>query len=354
MNIRKLIDSLPAYADAFLITAECNIFYFTGFSCDAATLLVTRNGSYFFTDSRYTEAAENAVTCATVLDNSDFQTVFPDICKKSGVRRILCETSRMTVRTAGKYRELLEGTAELLFEDDVSFIGQIRREKSTEEEGLIKKAQMISESAFSEILKEVKEGMTEREIALKLDFAMLSQGAEALSFQTIVVSGENSSKPHGVPSDRKLTCGDMITFDFGSVVGGYHSDMTRTVALGFCSDEQKNVYEIVLKAQKNALETIKPDTACAEVDAAAREYIKSCGYGDCFGHGTGHGVGAEIHEFPNLSPRSKEILRVGDVVTVEPGIYLKGRFGVRTEDMVIVKDGGYRNFTEFDKKLIIL
>ena len=354
MNIRKIVDSLPVYADAFLITSECNIFYFTGFPCDAGTLLITRGGSYFFTDSRYTEAAENTINCATVLDNTDFQTFFPDVCKREGVRKILCETSRMTVRTAGKYRELLDGTAELLFEDDISFIGRIRREKSKEEEVLIKKAQKISEKAFSDVLKEVREGMTERELALKLDFAMLSGGAEALSFRTIVVSGENSSKPHGVPSDRRLSCGDMITFDFGSVVGGYHSDMTRTVVLGFCSDEQRKVYETVLKAQKLALGKIKPDIGCADADAAARDYIRECGYGDCFGHGTGHGVGVEIHEFPNLSPRSKEILQIGDVVTVEPGIYLKGRFGVRIEDMVIVKDGGYMNFTEFNKELIIL
>lgn len=354
MNIHKLISSLPDYADGFLITSEDNIFYFTGFPCDAGVLLATKNGCFFFTDSRYTEAAENTITCAEVIDNANFPKVFVDACERSGAKKLLCETSRMTVRAAQKYRELLQDTAELLFEDDISFIGQIRRQKSFDEEKLIEKAQRISEKAFRDLLKEIKPGMTEREIALKLDFAMLRLGAEALSFPTIVVSGENSSKPHGVPSDRKLRDGDMITFDFGAVVGGYHSDMTRTVALTNCSDEQRNVYGIVLEAQKRALDAIKPDARCADVDAKARSFIAENGYKDCFGHGTGHGVGVEIHEFPNLSPRSSESLKTGDVVTVEPGIYIKGRFGIRIEDMVIVRENGYRNFTEFDKGLIIL
>ncbi|MBQ3151217.1 MAG: aminopeptidase P family protein [Clostridia bacterium] len=353
MNIEKLISSLPDYADGFLITSECNIFYFTGFECDAGVLLATKNGSCFFTDSRYTEAAENTIKCAQVLDNADFPEVFTKACERFGVRRLLCETSRMTVRAAKRYGELLKDT-ELLFEDDISFIGNIRRRKSEQEELLIEKAQRISEKAFTDVLRELRPGMTEKEIALKLDFAMLNGGAEALSFQTIVVSGENSSKPHGVPSDRKVGFGDMITFDFGSVVGGYHSDMTRTVALGSCSDVQKNVYCVVLEAQERALRAIKPDVTCVSVDSAARDFIREKGYGDCFGHGTGHGVGVEIHEYPNLSPLSRETLKPGDVVTVEPGIYVRGSFGVRIEDMVIVKENGYRNFTQFDKNLITI
>ena len=353
MNIEKLISSLPSYADGFLITSECNIFYFTGFSCDAGVLLATKNGNYFFTDSRYTEAAEKTIRCAEVIDNADFPTVFSAACKKSGIKKLLCETSRITVRAATRYKELLKDI-ELLFEDDVAFIGNIRRKKNAEEEALIEKAQRISEKAFGEVLKEIRPGMTEKEIALKLDFAMLTGGAEALSFQTIVVSGENSSKPHGVPSKKIIQPGDFITFDFGSVVGGYHSDMTRTVAVTSCSDEQKNVYGIVLEAQKRALSAIRPDVPCAEVDAAARDYINGKGFKECFGHGTGHGVGAEIHEYPNLSPKSHEILMPSDVVTVEPGIYIKGRFGVRIEDMVMVKDDGYKNFTRFPKELIVI
>lgn len=353
MNIQSLISSLPDYADGFLITSEYNIFYFTGFDCDSGVLLATRNGSCFFTDSRYIEAAENTISGARVLDSADFARIFTEQCEELKVKKLLCETSRMTVREAKRYGELLKNTT-LLFEDDISLIGGIRRKKKTEEELSIEKAQRISEKALEELLRELRVGMTEREVALKLDFAMLKGGAEALSFKTIVVSGENSSKPHGVPSDRKLCDGDLITFDFGSVVNGYHSDMTRTVALTHCTDEQRNVYAIVLEAQKRALDSIKPGVSCSYADSAARDYIREKGYADCFGHGTGHGVGVEIHEFPSLSPSSKEVLQVGDVVTVEPGIYIKGRFGVRIEDMVILKENGYRNFTNFNKNLILL
>ena len=233
-------------------------------------------------------------------------------------------------------------------------IDSIRRAKSEEEKECILTAQKIAENAFEHILTFIKPGVTEKQIALELDFYMLSHGAEAVSFETIAVTGAKSSMPHGVPDETVVKNGDFITMDFGAVYKGYHSDMTRTVAVGEVTEEQKTVYETVLKAQKNALSVLKKGLPCSEADKAARDIIDKAGYGDYFGHSTGHGVGVEIHENPTLAPKSTDILEIGDVVTVEPGIYLPGKFGVRIEDMALITEKGYENLTSTPKELIIL
>ena len=204
------------------------------------------------------------------------------------------------------------------------------------------------------ILNFIKVGVTEKEIALELDFYMLRHGGEGLSFETIAVSGANSSMPHGVPSNKKIENGDFITMDFGTIINGYHSDMTRTVAVGFATDEMKNVYDTVLKAQQNCLDSIKAGISCKDGDEFARSVIRNANYGQFFTHSTGHGVGVEIHEFPNLSPASDSILQVGNIVTVEPGIYIPEKFGVRIEDMGLITENGCRNLTNASKELIIL
>ena len=183
---------------------------------------------------------------------------------------------------------------------------------------------------------------------------MLKNGAEAVSFETIAVSGKNSSMPHGVPTDKKIENGDFITMDFGAVYNGYHSDMTRTVIVGKPTEKQKEVYETVLKAQKSALEVLKNGVTGFDADKVARDIIENAGYKENFGHGTGHGVGIEIHESPNLSPYSKATLETGNVVTVEPGIYIPDEFGVRIEDMALITEDGYINLTSCEKELIIL
>ena len=233
-------------------------------------------------------------------------------------------------------------------------INQLRSVKTSDEIESIKKAQAIAEEAFNHILTFIKPGVTEKQIALELDFYMLSHGAEALSFETIAVTGEKTSMPHGVPDDVIVKEGDLVTMDFGAVYKGYHSDMTRTVAVGKASDEQKKIYDVVLSAQKNALSVLKKGLPCAEADKAARSIIEEAGYGEYFGHGTGHGVGVEIHEGPNLSPRSTQKLQAGNVVTVEPGIYIPEKFGVRIEDMALITEKGYENLTSSPKELIIL
>ena len=183
---------------------------------------------------------------------------------------------------------------------------------------------------------------------------MLRNGGEGLSFETIAVSGKNSSMPHGVPCDKIIENGDFITMDFGTIINGYHSDMTRTVAVGFATDEMKNVYDTVLKAQQNCLDNIKAGVSCKNGDMFARSVINDSGYGKYFTHSTGHGVGVEIHEFPNLSPASDSILQIGNIVTVEPGIYIPEKFGVRIEDMALITENGCRNLTNSPKNLIIL
>ena len=183
---------------------------------------------------------------------------------------------------------------------------------------------------------------------------MLKNGADALSFDTIAVSGKNSSMPHGVPTDKKIEKGDFITMDYGAVCDFYHSDMTRTVAVGEVSSKQIEVYETVLKAQEEAFRVMKAGVPCKDVDKAARDTIVNAGYGEYFGHGLGHGVGVEIHELPSLNPSSGAILEVGNIVTNEPGIYLPGEFGVRIEDMALITEDGYENLTLSEKKLIVL
>ena len=200
----------------------------------------------------------------------------------------------------------------------------------------------------------IRPGVTEREIAAELTYRQLRLGAEGNSFDPIVVTGSHSSMPHGVPGERKIEMGDFITMDFGAVYHGYRSDMTRTVAVGFCSDEQKKVYNTVLDAQLKAIDYIRPGVSCRDVDRVARDYIYGAGYEGCFGHGLGHSVGVEIHEMPACNQRCDTVLAAGTVMTVEPGIYLENRFGVRIEDMIYLGDAGNINLTKSRKDLIIL
>ncbi|MBQ6626388.1 MAG: aminopeptidase P family protein [Ruminococcus sp.] len=218
----------------------------------------------------------------------------------------------------------------------------------------IKIAQKIAEKSYLELLNFVKEGVTERELSVELEYLMKKNGAEKVAFDLIVVSGVNSSLPHGVPSDKRIENGDFITFDIGAVYDGYHSDMTRTVALRSVTDEMREIYDIVLKAHYKAADMIKSGNSIASVDSAARDYISEMGYGEYFGHTTGHGVGLEIHETPTVYHTNKEILEPSMVITDEPGIYLPDKFGVRIEDMYLVTENGCESLALIDKELTIL
>ncbi|MBR2875519.1 MAG: aminopeptidase P family protein [Clostridia bacterium] len=345
---------LKSPSDAIIITSPENRRYFTGFKSSDGFLVITYDESLFFTDSRYIEAAKKQITvCETVLLKRASETIAP-VLKEKGIKKIFFETEHLTVSEFNNFKNIFNFCEVEACEDLDGIIDFLRAVKTPEEVDCIKKAQQIAEEAFSHILKFIKVGVTEKEIALELDFYMLSHGAEAVSFETIAVSGKNSSMPHGVPTDKKIESGDFITMDFGAVYNGYHSDMTRTVIVGQPSKKQKEIYETVLKAQRNALNALKAGVPCAKADKAARSIINDAGYKDCFGHGTGHGVGIEIHEIPTLSPASVFTLEKGNVVTVEPGIYIPGEFGVRIEDMALITEDGFINLTNCEKELIIL
>lgn len=351
--LNRLVSMLPKSADGVLIVSETNRRYFTSFPSSDGILLATKNGSVFLTDSRYIEEAQNTVKCCEVTELKKVSEQLPELCQKLGVRVLMTESERLTVAQLNSYRKLLKGITLTSVGTD-KLIDKLRMVKSEEEKNSVIKAQRIAEKAYEHILGFIHEGVTEREIALELDFFMLRNGAEAISFETIAVSGANSSKPHGVPTDKKICRGDFITMDYGAVVNGYHSDMTRTVAVGEVSDEQVRVYETVLGAQLRSLETLREGVKCSDADRAAREYINEKGYGEYFRHSTGHGVGLEIHEKPNLSPKSDFILQSGNIVTIEPGIYIPGKFGVRIEDLAIITKFGCENLTKIPKKLAIL
>lgn len=217
-----------------------------------------------------------------------------------------------------------------------------------------KRAQSITDAAFEYILPKIKVGVQEIEIASEIEKFMKDHGAEKLAFDLIVVSGARGALPHGEPSDKRIENGDFVTIDMGAVINGYHSDMTRTVVVGSVSDRQKSIYDIVLEAQESAIKKIKNGARAFDIDKCARDIIESYGYGEYFVHGTGHGVGLEIHEEPHLSKKSKALLRSGMIVTVEPGIYISGELGVRIEDMLLVTDDGFINLTKSDKKLRVI
>ena len=354
MVISKLSTILNDNHSAIIISSPENRRYFTGFPSSDGFLVVTPLEAIFFTDSRYIEAAKNAEKHfkARLLTRASKEIL--GYLQENNITSVFLERERLTVAEFENFKRIFKPVRVVASKSVEKKINALRRTKSKEEVENIKKAQKIAEDAFNDVLSFIKPGVTEREIALHLDFYMLSHGAEALSFETIAVAGKKTSMPHGVPDENVVCDGDFVTMDFGAVVNGYHSDMTRTVAVGNVSPEQKKVYEIVLQAQLCALEKLKCGVSCKDADAAARDIITSAGYGEYFGHGTGHGVGIEIHESPSLSPRSEEILKMNDIVTVEPGIYLPGKFGVRIEDMARITKKGYENLTDAPKELIIL
>lgn len=352
-NLQQILKDKGNGHCALIISPE-NRKYFTGFESSDGFLLVSADRAVFITDGRYIEAAEKQISACEVMLLGKTYPQIATILKEMNCRHLLVESTRMTVSTYNSLKGVLKNISISTDTTLDTIINSIRSIKTRNEVERIIKAQRIAENAFEHILKFIKVGITEKEIALELDFFMLRNGGEGLSFETIAVSGANSSMPHGVPSDKKIENGDFITLDFGTIINGYHSDMTRTVAVGFATDEMKNVYDIVLKAQNNCLANIRSGVNCKDGDEFARSVIRDAGYGQYFTHSTGHGVGVEIHEFPNLSPASDSVLQVGNIVTVEPGIYIPEKFGVRIEDMALITETGCENLTNAPKDLIIL
>lgn len=355
-RIERLMAMLPRETDCALINSDINRRYFTGMLSSAGTLLVFREKAYLIIDFRYIEKARNTARNCEVILQEELYGQIKKLLLKHGAKRISLESMELTLSKFEQLREKLGDTAEFDSSNALSkAIYACRTVKEPSEIEKIRSAQKLAEEAFDHILGFIHEGVTEREIQLELDFTMLRLGAEELSFPTIALTGTSTSMPHGVPSDdRKVEKGDFVLMDYGAVVDGYHSDMTRTVAVGKPSEEMKRVYNVVLEAQEKALAAVRSGITGQQLDAAAREHIAKAGYGENFGHSLGHGVGMEIHEYPGASPSSTPVLRSGNVVTVEPGIYLPGKFGVRIEDFVLVTENSCENLTHAPKNMIIL
>lgn len=340
--------------EAFWITSGSNRLYLTGFNSSAGSVLITKDKAVFFIDFRYFEKAKEVVnSCEVVLYDKGDKGVF-EFCKEEKVKTIFIEAAVVSLSHYKYLCNIFEGIEiSKVNKLDVK-LNAMRAVKSSHELDFIKRAQVLTEQTLDYILPRIATGRTEREIMLDMEFFMRGLGAQGVSFDFIVVSGKNSSLPHGVPTDKKIENGDFITMDFGAIVNGYCSDMTRTVAVGNVTDEQKLVYDTTLKAQLEAIKGIKAGAVCGDIDKIARDKIYSAGYKGCFGHALGHSVGIDVHEAPNLSPNNTAVLEVGNVVTVEPGIYLENKFGVRIEDMVFVTENGCINLTSSPKELIIL
>lgn len=353
-RFHRLFEGLPENIDCVLITSDVNRRYFTGMKSSAGTVAAFRDKAYLIIDFRYIEKARRIVKTAEVIEENKLFSQISQLVKKHGARNMAVESMTMTVSRLSAFQKAFPDI-EIISSDMLSNeISALRSVKDEDEISCIRKAQEIAEAAFEHILGFIKPGVTEREIALELNHEMFLRGAEALSFDTIALSGVNTSMPHGVPSDKKVENGEFVLMDFGAVWNGYHSDMTRTVCVGEPTDEMKKVYNIVLEAQLACLEKAKGGMSGSELDNIARKIIDDAGYGECFGHSLGHGVGMEIHEKPNASPRNKDILLPGAVVTVEPGIYIEGKFGVRIEDFVILTENGSINLTKCAKNIISL
>ncbi|MBQ7726753.1 MAG: aminopeptidase P family protein [Clostridia bacterium] len=348
-----VLQSFLREQEAVFLTYEANRRYYTGFPSSAGILIVTKDRAWFLIDFRYYEKASAAVTGCEVMLLTDFAEQIRALCG-GRIKTVYLETETVSVARLESYRKRLP---EFSFSEDDALQKAIlrqRRIKNKEELACMRMAQSLTDETFSYILPRIEPGRTEREIQLDMEFFMRKNGSEGVAFDFIVLSGSNTSLPHGVPGDRPVCQGDLVTMDFGAVCGGYRSDMTRTVAVGKIEKEERRVYETVLSAQNEAFSRLRPGAVCREVDKAARDYIAQAGYEGNFGHGLGHSVGLEIHENPACNTACEEILESGVVMTVEPGIYLPGRFGVRIEDMAVITDNGYENFTKSPKNLIVL
>ena len=344
---------LEAPYDALVLTSEISRRYAAGFHSTAGAVYLSARQAVFFTDFRYVEAARAAVTDFEVREiggGKSYTAAINELIEQDGVKKVALEDRTLTYAEYTAWASALHAAAVRL-EDGVE---RLRICKEDDEVEKIVAAQRIAEQAFAEVLNDIRAGATEKEIAARLTYLMLHYGAENMSFDPIVVSGANSSKPHGVPTEKQIAAGDFVTMDFGCIVDGYCSDMTRTVAVGHVTDEMQTVYDTVLNAQLAGIARCKAGVTGRDVDAAARQVIADAGYGEAFGHGFGHGVGLEIHEAPTTGPSGAAPLPAGSIVTAEPGIYLPGRFGVRIEDMLYVIEDGCIDLTEAPKGLLVL
>ena len=353
-HLKKLQTRLSEIgADAVIVSSEISQRYLSGFAYTDGYLLISPTKAIMLTDFRYTEAAKKEVNDFEIIEPQG--TMFGELYRlmlAEGYENVAIEEKELTL--ADHENMCYQMPKVNLIKGASALIDNLRIVKDAEEIAIITEAQRMTDLAFEHILKFINRNVTEREIAIEIEFFMRKLGAESAAFDTIAVSGAVSSLPHGVPRDVKIENG-FLTMDFGAKYKGYCADMTRTVVIGRADEEMKRIYNAVYTAQKAALEALKAGMLCREADAIARRIIDGAGYEGRFGHGLGHGVGMFIHEAPRLSTRAGDaVLEVGNIVTVEPGIYIEGKYGCRIEDMVAITEDGILNFTKSPKELIEL
>lgn len=348
-KVREVMKTLEL--DGMIVYSPYNLRYLSNFTGTTGYALITLEEAYFVTDARYTQQAQKQAAGFTVIEHqSGWLPVVADLIEKQDLRFVGFEADHVSVSMLENFEEALDTT--LVATNGV--VEKIREVKDATELQLIREACRISDAAFLHILNVLKAGMSEIEVANELDFFMRKQGASGVSFETIVASGVRSSMPHGVASTKLIEKGELVTLDFGCYYQGYVSDMTRTIAVGEPSDELKEIHAIVLQAQHLVSEAASVGKTGMELDKIARDYITDKGYGAYFTHSTGHGIGLEIHEAPNINRLAMQELVAGNVITNEPGIYLPGIGGVRIEDDIIIHESGKEVIQQVSRELIIL
>ncbi|MBO5059584.1 MAG: aminopeptidase P family protein [Clostridia bacterium] len=331
--------------EGVILSSYPNIFYYSGFTSEDALIFVTHDRQILVTDSRYTVQARHQAKDFEIRNITEGVVKIAEMLE---VEALGFEEEFVTVKQFSQFRKFGKKLVPMQ-----STVSGPRRVKDKYEIKKIAQAEELGDAAYSYVIENMRAGMTEREVALMLEFYMRKNGASGTSFETIVASGVRSSMPHGTATDRVIGIGDFVTMDFGCRLDGYCSDMTRTVVVGKCSSRQQEIYDVVLAAQKAAIDKISPGEKCSDIDKAARDIITEAGYGDKFGHSLGHSVGIEIHERPVFAPKTDEVVEAGNVITVEPGIYIDGFGGVRIEDVIVVGETVH-NITKSCKDLTII
>jgi len=352
-NMEKYLSLLGEEVDGLLLTSRYSRHYGAEFDIAEGVAIVTKAGCRYFTDSRYIESAQNGIRGFEVLEmnrENNYIKRLNAAIADFGVTKLGFEENYLTVAEYTYYEQNLN--AQLI--PYTKKINGFRGVKEEWELDLMRKAQEITDKAFSEVITRIKAGMTELELQAELIYCLYKNGGQGLSFDPIVVSGPNTSLPHGVAGERVIREGDFITMDFGVLYHGYCSDMTRTVALGYATEEMEKVYYTVLEAQKAGIAASRAGVPGKDIDGAARKVITDAGYGPYFGHGYGHSLGLEVHESPSPNSANAEGMPLNSVASAEPGIYLPGKFGVRIEDVVIFKEDGVEDITHSPKNLIIV
>ena len=352
-HIAKITAQLPEHGlDAMLVTSAPGERYAVGFEGEG-WVLVSRDGARYSTDGRYIEAARQQVTGAEIVLTERGQShlaLAREEIRRRGLKRVGFESGRVSADELGRWKDSLP--CELVAAQGL--LDGLRAAKDEEELARMRQAQRITDEAFREILNFIRPGLTEQEVATRLAYELLRRGGRRVSFDPIVAAGANGSMPHAVPGETVIQPGMFVTMDFGCVYEGYCSDMTRTVAVGQPTDEMERVYHTVLEAQRAGIAAARAGVTGSEVDRAARQAIQQAGYGSFFSHSFGHSLGLEIHESPNASPSEQTVFPAGAVISAEPGIYLPGHFGVRIEDVLVLREGGCEDITQAPKNLIVL